>query len=58
MLDCWLIDSDERPTFSKLVLSIDNYLSSIAGYMDLSQLDRLPSITEAANEEDCGVSHI
>ena len=59
MLDCWLGDSDKRPTFSELVLSIDNYLSSVAGYMDLSRLDRLPSITEAVNEEnDVYVSHI
>ena len=49
MDDCWLADAEQRPTFSQLVHSIDIYLSSIAGYMDLSQLDRLPTISEAEN---------
>lgn len=60
MLSCWLTDADERPTFSQLVTEINNYLSSVAGYLDLSQVNkRLPSISEDDTENEVAyLSHI
>ena len=37
MLQCWNSSSDERPTFSELVITIENMLTSMANYIDFNQ---------------------
>ena len=37
MLQCWNSSSDERPTFSELVVTIENMLTSMANYIDFNQ---------------------
>ena len=37
MLQCWNSSSDERPTFSELVVIIENMLTSMANYIDFNQ---------------------
>ena len=35
MSKCWHVDPNERPTFSELVTSMSQILSSLADYMDV-----------------------
>ena len=37
MLQCWNSSSDERPTFSELIVTIENILTSMANYIDFNQ---------------------
>ena len=37
MVQCWNSSSDERPTFSILVATIENMLTSMANYIDFNQ---------------------
>ena len=37
MLQCWDSLSDERPTFSEMVVTLDNMLTSMASYVDFNQ---------------------
>ena len=37
MLQCWNSSSDERPTFSELVVTIENMLTSMTNYIDFNQ---------------------
>ena len=37
MLQCWDSLSDERPTFSEMVVTLDNMLTSMASYIDFNQ---------------------
>ena len=37
MLQCWNSSPDERPTFSDLVVTIENMLTSMANYIDFNQ---------------------
>ena len=37
MLQCWNSSPDERPTFSNLVATIENLLTSMANYIDFNQ---------------------
>ena len=37
MLQCWNSSSDERPTFSELVVTINNMLTSMGNYIDFNQ---------------------
>ena len=37
MLQCWNSSPDERPTFSELVVTIENMLTSMANYIDFNQ---------------------
>lgn len=38
MKKCWESDSADRPTFSKLVTSIDQHVEYLTGYVNLSEL--------------------
>ena len=37
MLQCWDSLSDERPTFSEMVVILDNILTPMASYIDFNQ---------------------
>ena len=37
MLQCWNSSSDERLTYSELVVTIENMLTSMANYIDFNQ---------------------
>ena len=37
ILQCWNSSPEERPTFSELVVVIDNMLTSMANYIDFNQ---------------------
>ena len=37
MLRCWWTDPDERPTFSDLESDLNNFLTSVAGYLDFNE---------------------
>ena len=37
MLQCWSSSPDERPTFSELVVAIENMLTSMSNYVDFNQ---------------------
>ena len=37
ILHCWSSSPDERPTFSELVVIIENMLTSMANYIDFNQ---------------------
>ena len=43
MLACWEKSPDKRPTFSDLVIQIDNSLTAMAGYLDFNQFKELLS---------------
>ena len=45
MLQCWDVNPDERPPFSKLVTDIDEQLTSMAGYIDFNQFNLITSST-------------
>ena len=34
---CWLKDPDDRPTFSDLESDLNNFLTSVAGYLDFNE---------------------
>ena len=36
MLSCWQLEAKERPTFSDLVVTVNNLLERDAGYLELS----------------------
>ena len=40
MLQCWNSSPDERPSFSELVVIIENMLTSMASYIDFNQFTR------------------
>ena len=35
MMNCWEYEPDKRPSFSSLVVSLSQYLESMAEYMDV-----------------------
>ena len=37
MLRCWWKDPDDRPTFSDLESDLNNFLTSVAGYLDFNE---------------------
>ena len=37
ILQCWSSSPDERPSFSELVITIENMLTSMANYIDFNQ---------------------
>ena len=39
MVQCWTEDSQERPTFSRLVLGLSAKLTEMANYLDLNEID-------------------
>ena len=41
MLACWEKSPDKRPTFSDLVMQIDDSLTAMAGYLDFNQFKEL-----------------
>ena len=67
MLRCWWKDPEDRPTFSDLESDLNNFLTSVAGYLDFNEfaldvspdLDPVPSHEEAnglsavADNEQC-----
>ena len=39
MLQCWIEDPQERPTFSELVVGLSSKLTEMANYLDLNEMD-------------------
>ena len=49
MQECWSANPDNRPSFSKLVSIFDDMLTSLAGYMDFTQLPIYMSLKSTKN---------
>ena len=52
MLNCWELDSKDRPNFSKLVMDIESHLTEIAGYLDFNKLPHTSEDDDNDTEND------
>ena len=50
MLQCWSIDPSKRPDFSELASTLDSFLESVAGYMEV-QMNLVYTDPEDGNYE-------
>lgn len=57
MLRCWWKEPDDRPTFSELESDLNNFLTSVAGYLDFNDFSLAissdPDPTPNHEGDDC-----